>query len=145
MAESDSPVPHRPGAVSLFFVVKAAVFALGFWSWLLVLVFTGDAVTGAHVLAAAGAVTTTLVGVLLGVRLALQRNAAVRHAELKRLLVDISWNAFTAAGNAELSGTVVPFPTASGDDERGPRERISSIVDRGPGERPGGRSGDRRR
>ncbi|MEV0942503.1 hypothetical protein AB0I90_19290 [Micromonospora wenchangensis] len=145
MAESDSPVPHRPGAVSLFFVVKAAVFALGFWSWLLVLVFTGDAVTGAHVLAAAGAVTTTLVGVLLGVRLALQRSAAVRHAELKRLLVDISWNAFTAAGNAELSGTVVPFPTASGDDERGPRERISSIVDRGPGERPGGRSGDRRR
>lgn len=145
MAESDRPVPHRPGAVSLFFVVKAAVFALGFWSWLLVLVFTGDAVTGAHVLAAAGAVTTTLVGVLLGVRLALQRSAAVRHAELKRLLVDISWNAFTAAGNAELSGTVVPFPTASGDDERGPRERISSIVDRGPGERPGGRSGDRRR
>ncbi|MEV6706458.1 hypothetical protein [Micromonospora wenchangensis] len=145
MAESDRPVPHRPGAVSLFFVVKAAVFALGFWSWLLVLVFTGDAVTGAHVLAAAGAVTTTLVGVLLGVRLALQRSAAVRHAELKRLLVDISWNAFTAAGNAELSGTVVPFPTASGDDERGPRERISSIVERGPGERPGGRSGDRRR
>ncbi|MGV9979529.1 hypothetical protein ACWDUH_17805 [Micromonospora wenchangensis] len=145
MAEPDRPVPHRPGAVSLFFVVKAAVFALGFWSWLLVLVFTGDAVTGAHVLAAAGAVTTTLVGVLLGVRLALQRSAAVRHAELKRLLVDISWNAFTAAGNAELSGTVVPFPTASGDDERGPRERISSIVDRGPGERPGGRSGDRRR
>ncbi|WP_194822556.1 hypothetical protein [Micromonospora sp. S-DT3-3-22] len=145
MAESDRPVPHRPGAVSLFFVVKAAVFALAFWSWLLVLVFTGDEATGPHVLAAAGAVTTTLVGVLLGVRLALQRNAAVRHAELKRLLVDISWNAFAAAGNAELSGTVVPFPTAPGDDERGRRERISSIVDRGPGERPGGRSGDRRR
>ncbi|MEV5447691.1 hypothetical protein AB0N23_35025, partial [Streptomyces sp. NPDC052644] len=100
MAESDSPVPHRPGAVSLFFVVKAAVFALGFWSWLLVLVFTGDAVTGAHVLAAAGAVTTTLVGVLLGVRLALKLCAAVRHAEFKRLLVVICWNAFTGGGKA---------------------------------------------
>ncbi|MEU7616760.1 hypothetical protein AB0M91_17935 [Micromonospora rifamycinica] len=145
MAEPDRPVPHRPGAVSLFFVAKAGVFAVGFWSWLLVLVSTGDRVTGAHVLAAAGAVTTSLVGVVLGVRLALQRSAAARHAELKRLLVDISWNAFTAAGNAETSGTVVPFPTLSGDDERGVRERVSSVFDRSTGERPGGRGGDRRR
>ncbi|SCE97219.1 hypothetical protein GA0070216_103446 [Micromonospora matsumotoense] len=139
MAEPDRPVPHRPGVVSLFFVAKAAVFALGFWTWLLVLVLTGDGVTGAHVLAAAGAVTTTLVGVVLGVRLALQRSAAARHAELKRLLVDISWNAFAAAGNAETSGTVVPFPTPLGEDERGARERISSVFDRGTGERPGRR------
>ena len=103
------------------------------------LVLTGDGVTGAHVLAAAGAVTTTLVGVVLGVRLALQRSAAARHAELKRLLVDISWNAFAAAGNAETSGTVVPFPTPPGEDERGARERVSSVFDRGTGERPGGR------
>ncbi|WP_432900784.1 hypothetical protein ACQP1S_28435 [Micromonospora matsumotoense] len=139
MAEPDRPVPHRPGAVSLFFVAKAGVFALGFWSWLLVLVLTGDGATGAHVLAAAGAVTTTLVGVVLGVRLALQRSAAVRHAELKRLLVDISWNAFAAAGNAETSGTVVPFPTSPGEDERGARERVLSVFDRGTGERPGRR------
>ncbi|MFI9641804.1 hypothetical protein ACIG87_17345 [Micromonospora sp. NPDC051925] len=145
MAAPARPVPHRPGAVSLFFVAKAGVFALGFWSWLLVLVSTGDEVTGAYVLAAAGAVTTTLVGVVLGVRLALQHSAATRHAELKRLLVDISWNAFAAAGNAETPGKVVPFPTSPADDERGARERVSSLFDRGPGERPGGRGGDRRR
>ncbi|MEU1889390.1 hypothetical protein [Micromonospora sp. WMMD987] len=145
MAEPDRPVPHRPGAVSLFFVAKAGVFAVGFWSWLVVLVVTGDTVTGAHVLAATGAVTTSLVGVVLGVRLALQRSAAARHAEVRRLLVDISWNAFTAAGNAGTSGTVVPFPTLSGDDERGVRERVSSVFDRSTGDRPGGRSGDRRR
>ncbi|MGK5445339.1 hypothetical protein ACSNN7_26430 [Micromonospora sp. URMC 105] len=146
MADPVRPVPHRPGAVSVFFVAKAAVFALGFWIWLLVLVLNGDEATGAHVLAATGAITTTLVGVVLGARLALQRSAAVRHAELKRLLVDISWNAFTAAGNAETSGTVVPFPSVSSDDEHPPRERVS-VVDRvQAGERPGrDRGGDRRR
>ncbi|SCE84906.1 hypothetical protein GA0074696_1216 [Micromonospora purpureochromogenes] len=146
MADPVLPVPHRPGAVSMFFVAKAGVFALGCWIWLLVLVLTGDEATGAHVLAATGAITTTLVGVVLGIRLALQRSAAVRHAELKRLLVDISWNAFAAAGNAETSGKVVPFPTAPGEDERSPRERIS-VFDRAPGgERSGrDRGGDRRR
>ncbi|MFJ6195824.1 hypothetical protein [Micromonospora sp. NPDC092111] len=138
MAEPDRPVPHRPGAVSLFFVAKAGVFALGCWIWLLVLVLTGDEVTGVHLLAATGAITTTLVGVVLGVRLATQHSAAVRHAELRRLLVDISWNAFTAAGNAETSGTVVPFPTAPGEDERSPRGRVSAF-ERGPGERSAGR------
>ncbi|SBT48068.1 hypothetical protein [Micromonospora auratinigra] len=115
MSEPSRPVPYRPGVVSLFFVVKAAFFALACWIWLLVLVFSGGTTSGAHVLAAAFAVTFTLVGVALGVRLALQRNAAVRHAELKRLLVDISWNAFAAAGNAEQQATVVPFPTQPGD------------------------------
>ncbi|MCI4062842.1 hypothetical protein MRQ36_09775 [Micromonospora sp. R77] len=137
MAEPARPVPHRPGAVSLFFVVKAGVFALGCWIWLLVLVLGEDAASGAHVFAATGATTTTLVGVLLGVRLAIQRNAAVRHAELKRLLVDISWNAFTAAGNAEHSGQVVPFPTLPPDSER------LTLLDRGDRGRGGG--SDRRR
>lgn len=134
MADSVRPAPHRPGAVSVFFVAKAGVFALGFWIWLLVLALAGDEAGGVHLLAAAGAVTTTLVGVVLGVRLALQRSAAARHAELKRLLVDISWNAFTAAGNAETSGTVVPFPTVSTEDERSPYrghgERVS-LFERG--------------
>ncbi len=67
--------------------------------------------------------------------MALQRNAALRHAELKRMLVDISWNAFAAAGNAEhLGGKVVPFPAASEDGERpanrGLGERVS-VLDRG--------------
>lgn len=116
MAQPSRPVPYRPGAVSLFFVVKAGVFALAFWTWLLVLVLDGDEATGVHILAAAAATTTTLVGVVLGVRLALQRSAAVRHAELRRLLADISWNAFTAAGNAANRGKVVPFPTLPPED-----------------------------
>ncbi|MCX4469889.1 hypothetical protein C5N14_01610 [Micromonospora sp. MW-13] len=152
MADPSRPPPYRPGAVSLFFVAKAGVFAAGFWIWLLVLVLDTDQANGAHVLAAAGAVTTTLVGVVLGARLALQRNAAVRHAELKRLLVDISWNAFAAAGNAETPGKVVPFPTVSSDGERSGRgagDRVSmfdrgSTNERAPGRDRGG-NGERRR
>ncbi|MEU0079545.1 hypothetical protein ABZY58_16705 [Micromonospora tulbaghiae] len=134
MAEPDRPVPHRPGAVSLFFVAKAAVFALGFWIWLLVLAVRGDDATGVHLIAATGAICTTLASVVLGARMALQRNAAVRHAELKRMLVDISWNAFAAAGNADQPGKVVPFPSTSHDGERAPHrgagERVS-VLDRG--------------
>lgn len=152
MAEPSRPQPYQPGAVSTFFVAKAGVFAAAFWIWLLVLVLRTESATGAQVFAATGAITTTLVGVVLGARLALQRNAAIRHAEMKKLLVDISWNAFAAAGNAESAGTVVPFPTAPGDDEvpaqRGNGDRVSAF-DRGAADRIGGRdrgsNGDRRR
>ena len=116
MAQPSRRVPYRPGAVSLFFVVQAGVFALACWAWLLVLVFDADEATAVHVLAAAGAITTTLIGVVLGVRLAVQRSAAVRHAELRRLLADISWNAFAAAGNAANEGKVAPFPTLPPED-----------------------------
>lgn len=115
MANAPSPTPHRPGPVSLFFVAKAAVFAAGFWIWLIILVVNGGTASGLHILAATGAITTTLLGVLLGVRVALQRSAAERHADLKRLLVDISWNAFTAAGNTDSGANVVPFPSKSHD------------------------------
>ncbi|MCO1598793.1 hypothetical protein M8C17_26950 [Micromonospora sp. RHAY321] len=146
MADSSRPRPYQPGSVSLFFVAKAGVFAAAFWIWLLVLVLRTDSATGAHVLAATGAITTTLVGVVLGVRMALQHNAAVRHAEMKKLLVDISWNAFAAAGNAESGGQVVPFPTgpADGDwaSQRTGGERVSAF-DRGGRER--GSNGERRR
>ncbi|MEU4472172.1 hypothetical protein [Micromonospora sp. NPDC023888] len=152
MADSSRPQPYQPGAVSLFFVAKAGVFAAGFWIWLLVLVLRTDSATGQHVLAATGAITTTLVGVVLGARMALQHNAAVRHAEMKKLLVDISWNAFAAAGNAESAGKVVPFPTAPADGgwagQRSGAERVT-VLDRGAGERNSGRdrggNGERRR
>ncbi|MFI6758744.1 hypothetical protein ACIBF5_06310 [Micromonospora sp. NPDC050417] len=133
MATPAPPLPHRPGAISLFFVVKAIVFAAGFWAWLLVLVFTRPEVSGPHILAATGTTITTLVAVLLGVRMALQRSAADRHAELKRLLVDISWNAFAAVGNAEpeSNGNVVPFPSTAFD--------AASLSGRTPGESNGDR------
>lgn len=135
MTASAPPLPHRPGAISLFLVVIAATFAAGFWNWLLILVFSQTKVTGLHILAAAGAIITTLVAVLLGFRIGLQRSAAQRHAELKRLLVDISWNAFAAAGNtaSENSCSVLPFPTAACDDTTP------------SGRTPGDSNGDRRR
>ncbi|MGC5308371.1 hypothetical protein [Micromonospora zamorensis] len=152
MAEPSRPQPYQPGAVSLFFVAKAGVFAAGFWIWLLVLVLRTSSATGLQVLAATGAITTTLVAVVLGARMALQNSAAIRHAETKKLLVDISWNAFAAAGNAESAGKVVPFPTAPGDGERTSQrnggDRIT-VLDRGAGERNGARDrsggSDRRR
>ncbi|MEU8215710.1 hypothetical protein AB0C47_08085 [Micromonospora taraxaci] len=145
MAEPSRPQPYQPGAVSLFFVAKAGVFAAAFWIWLLVLALRTSSATGLHVLAATGAITTTLVGVVLGARMALQHSAAVRHAEVKKLLVDISWNAFAAAGNAESTGKVVPFPTAPGDGDRaGHRPGIDrvSVLDGGAGARD---RSDRRR
>ncbi|WP_433648948.1 hypothetical protein ACQP2C_18505 [Micromonospora zamorensis] len=152
MAELSRPQPYQPGAVSLFFVAKAGVFAAAFWIWLLVLVLRTSSATGLQVLAATGAITTTLAAVVLGARMALQRSAAIRHAETKRLLVDISWNAFAAAGNAESAGKVMPFPTALGDGERATQrnggDRIS-VLDRGAGQRNGARDrsggSDRRR
>ncbi|WBB79094.1 hypothetical protein O7606_23380 [Micromonospora sp. WMMD882] len=91
-------------------MAKAAVFAAGFWGWLVVLALRGGTLGVPHLLAATGALATTAAGLALGVRLALQHNAAVRHAELKRVLVDISWNAFAAVGNSESPAKVVPFP-----------------------------------
>ncbi|MBM7491045.1 hypothetical protein JOD64_002267 [Micromonospora luteifusca] len=149
MAETSRPQPYQPGAVSLFFVAKAGVFAATFWIWLLILVLRTDSATGLQVLAATGAITTTLLGVVLGARMALQHNAAIRHAEVKKLLVDISWNAFTAAGNADSTGKVVPFPTPQGDadwaGQRSGGDRVT-VLDGGAGERNSGRDrGERRR
>ncbi|MFF0469191.1 hypothetical protein ACFYPX_17375 [Micromonospora zamorensis] len=150
MAAPCRPQPYQPGAVSLFFVAKAGVFAAAFWIWLLVQVLRTSAATGLEVLAATGATTTTLVGVVLGARMALQHSAAIRHAETKRLLVDISWNAFAAAGNAESAGKVVPFPITMGDGERVSQRNSGdrrSVLDHRAGERNGARDrgSDRRR
>ncbi|MEV4618570.1 hypothetical protein AB0J74_07680 [Asanoa sp. NPDC049573] len=114
----DRPAPYRPGAISLFFVVKAGIFALGFWAWLLILAIQGGQVGGWHLFATAGAITTTLAGVALGIRLALQANAADRHAETRKMLVEISWSAFAAQG-ADDPGNVLRFPSAVPDDSGG--------------------------
>jgi hypothetical protein len=103
---ADMTVPtstHRPGAISAFFVYKAGLFGACFWGWLGFLTVRGGAMTGWHLVAAAGAVTTTLVGVALGVRFAMQRDAAARHAEIMEALVDISWHSFTSGGEPRTS------------------------------------------
>lgn len=124
MAAPAHPRTPRPDAFSLFLVIKFAVFATGFWTWLVILAVAGGEASARHVLAAAGASTSTVVAVLLAVRMAVHRDVAERHADVRRLLVDISWNAFAAAGNAGHpldapangfdapgNGIVVPFPS----------------------------------
>jgi hypothetical protein len=114
--QDDRHNPHWPGAISMFFVVKAAIFAAGFWIWLAALAIGGSAVSGWMLFAASGAITTTLVGVVLGIRLALQADAAKRHARVEKLLVEIHWNTAFAAGHApDNPDNVLPFPSAVHD------------------------------
>src|SRR5882757_389444 len=84
----------RPGGVSAFFIYKAGFMAAGCWAWLAVLVVGGDSVSRWHLVAAAAAITTTLVAVILGVRHALVRNAAARHEQIMTTLVELSWQSF---------------------------------------------------
>jgi hypothetical protein len=107
-----SPGEYRrgaPGAISLFFVYKAGVFALGFWTWLAVLAAKGAPVSGWMVVAGVGAATTTLVGVVLGVRIALARNAIDRHEQIMKSLVELSWYSFVKSSAPEPESR----PTAS--------------------------------
>ncbi len=88
------PRLHRPGAISAFFVYKAGLFAAGFWVWLAILAFRHIPVSGWHILAASGAITTTLVGVVLGARYAIDWAAAQRHEAVMRSIVELSWYSF---------------------------------------------------
>lgn len=103
MNPTNENAAHRPGAISIFFISKAGLFAAGFWVWLAHLAVLRDQVSAWHLIAAGGAICTTLVAALLGVRHALQRNAAARHEQVMRALVDLSWHAFAEAAR-DLSG-----------------------------------------
>jgi hypothetical protein len=107
MAEDPSPnrVPGSPGAVSMFFIAKAAFFAAVAWAWLLYLIGRGDPTTGWELFAASAGICFTLVAVQLGVRYANQRSAALRQAELCKHLVDLSWS--TAGLDHEATGRVL--------------------------------------
>ncbi|MFB9237262.1 hypothetical protein ACFFWC_17150 [Plantactinospora siamensis] len=100
-------------------MIKTAIFGAGFWTWLIILMVRGGATSGLHFFVASGAIATSLACVVLCARYALQRSAAVRHADLKRLLVDISWNAFAAAGSEQNEATVVPFRSLDIPSRRG--------------------------
>jgi hypothetical protein len=102
---------YRPGGVSVFFIYKAGFMAVAFWAWLGVLAIRGDALSSWQMVAAAGAITTTLVGVILGARHALARGAAARHEQIMHTLVELSWQTFTPP-------TAVPAPLpATGDGD----------------------------
>src|SRR5262245_37297236 len=93
---TDAPI-HRPGAVSAFFVYQAGVYAGGFWAWLVVLAVRAGPISGWHIVAAAGAVSSTLVTALLAARLAQDRASADRYEALMRAVVELSWETFTGA------------------------------------------------
>jgi hypothetical protein len=104
MNPTNENAAHRPGAVSVFFIYKAGLFAACFWGWLAALALLSDQISSWHLIAAGGAVCTTLVAVLLGVRHASQRNAAARHEQMMRALVELSWHTF--AESARTASTV---------------------------------------
>ena len=111
MNPTNENAAHRPGAISIFFIYKAGLFAAGFWGWLATLALIGSPVSAWHLIAAAGAICTTLVAVLLGVRHALQRNAAARHEQVMRVLVELSWHSFAEAArdlSAREASTMEP-------------------------------------
>ena len=87
------PVPGPPGAISVFFVVKSGLFAAAAWIWLLILVARDDRITGWHLVATGAGICFSLVTVQLGIRLASQRAEALRYADLRREIVDLSWQA----------------------------------------------------
>jgi hypothetical protein len=101
MTVTNEHLAYRPGGVSSFFIYKAGFMAVGFWTWLGVLAVRGDAPSAWQLVAASGAITTTLVGVILGVRYALARHAAARHEQIMQTLVELSWQAFTPPAVAE--------------------------------------------
>ena len=84
----------RPGAVSAFFVGQAGLVAVGCWAWLVLVTIEGGEAVHWQPVAATGAGTATMVGVVLGARFALQRNAAARHEQVMQTLVDLSWQSF---------------------------------------------------
>jgi hypothetical protein len=97
--EEDMNVPNehlafRPGGVSAFFVYKASFMAIAFWGWFAVLTVRSGTASSWHLMAAACAVTTTLVAVILGVRYVLARTAAARHEQIMHTLVELSWQSF---------------------------------------------------
>ena len=106
MKTSNEFLVHRPGAVSAFFVYKAGFFAGGFWAWLVVLAARGEPTSAWTLVAATGAATTSVVSVVLGARYVLQRNAAERHEQVMRTLVEMSWQSFSPPATDSESGVI---------------------------------------
>lgn len=109
------PVPGEPGTISMFFVAKAAFFAAAAWAWVLVLIGRDRSATGWELFAVAAGICFTLVAVLLGIRFANQRAAARRHDDLRRLLVELSWDTLAAQGQHD-SARILHMQPGPGSD-----------------------------
>lgn len=117
MTVRNEHLAYRPGGVSVFFIYKASFMAAAFWAWLAVLTIRGGPITAWHLLATAGAITATLVGLILGVRHALARNAASRHEQIMHTLVELSWQSFsTPAGGISVPPGSIPLSSAATPD-----------------------------
>jgi hypothetical protein len=111
---SDTPprrAPGPPGAISMFFVAKAALFGVVCWAWLLFLIDndSGD-VSGWELFAACGGICFTLVAVALGVRFAIERAATLRHGEVMKEIADLSWHTLAQTASAP-DAQVLNLPT----------------------------------
>jgi hypothetical protein len=118
---------YRPGAVSVFFVYQAGLAAAAFWTWLLLLTIRGGPAAEWELVAATGAGTATMIGVVLATRYYLQRNAAARHEQLMQTLVDLSWQSFAMAARdsptREVSSDEEPSTAVIRLAQDGPRNR----------------------
>jgi len=119
---------HRPGVVSAFFVYKAGFVAAGFWIWLVLATNRGGPAAQWEAVAATGAGTATMVGVVLATRYYLQRNAAARHEQLMQTLVDLSWQSFAVAARESPTRDL-----ATGNDETASIIPLHSEVQRNRG------------
>ena len=137
---------YRPGGASWFFIYKAGFMAVACWVWLAVLTARSNGVSGWQLVAAAGAITTTLVGVVLGARHALAHSGAARHEQVMRTLVELSWQAFTPnTGGGHTPTHAVSAPLAgSQSDPAPPLSRPlagpGSLFAAGPAAHPGAAS-----
>jgi hypothetical protein len=105
--------PGQPGVISMFFVAKAALFGLVCWAWLLYLIGrASETVSGWELFAAGAGICFTLVAVLLGVRFAIERAAALRHSEVMKEIADLSWQAIAQPASSPAA-QVVPLPSGS--------------------------------
>jgi hypothetical protein len=75
-------------------VYQTGLVASGFWAWLVLATMRGGGAAQWETVAATGAGTATMVGVVLGTRYFLQRSAAARHEQVMQTLVDLSWQSF---------------------------------------------------
>ena len=95
---------------------QAGLVAAGFWTWLVLATLRGGGAAQWQTVAATGAGTATMVGVVLATRYYLQRSAAARHEQVMQTLVDLSWQSFAVTAR-ESPTHELPTEKLPPDDE----------------------------
>jgi hypothetical protein len=111
---------HRPGMISAFLVYNAGLSAVGCWVWLAILAAQGSPVSGWLIVAAAGAISSTVAAITLGARHTLEAAAASRQEALLRAVVELSWFTFDqpAAAPTGTDAAIIPLTPESRPRQR---------------------------